>query len=80
MQNQTEGITIRLDEKWLRPGTKVRLGPADGRFEGVIYKSHLAEYCDGSHFVEYDVEWWDEKQINRNSFHSSDLEVVCDPE
>jgi hypothetical protein len=80
LNESVEGSTIRLQEPWLRPGTSVLIGPPESRVRGVIYRSHLSQYCDGSHFVEYDVEWWDDRVLYRSSFHSSDLVLAPEVE
>lgn len=68
---------LKIGEPLLKPGTEVLIGPLDNRFRGTIYRSHITLYCDQSVFIEYAVEWWDERQLHRETFHSSDVEV-CD--
>jgi hypothetical protein len=67
---------LKLDDRLLKPGTSVWIGPPDSRFLGTIYRSNITIYCDQSTFVQYDVEWWDDKILHREVFHSTDVEVA----
>lgn len=70
--------TLKIGDRFLKPGTRVLVGPPNNRFEGVIYKTGLTVYCDQSNFIDYYVEWWDDKNLHRDSFQGSDVEVVED--
>lgn len=68
--------TIKIAGRFLRPGTKVLIGPEDDRFFGRITDSTITEYSDHTNMVKYDVEWWNERVRYHEVFSDEDVEVV----
>ena len=69
-------LTLKLDERLLKPGAAVEIGPEGSPIQGKVCTSRITLYGDQSMTIEYEVEWWDDRVRHLENFWSHDVVAV----